>query len=189
MEAVTHPREEQPSGNKGKNADRATLYRVTMQNQLRTIGIADQKGNIIIGINTILISIVIAILGMESSMEKLNFIGALNLNIPLLIMVGFGSVSGTIALFAVRPISRPWRMSHGSKLFFRDYKGISLEEFQRDMEEILRKPENIYRSLNTDIYLFGQAIQRKYQLLRLSYYLFLAGLLLSVCSFFLLKLI
>ena len=39
---------------------RETLYRVTMQNQMQSISIADQKANIIIGINTILISIIMS---------------------------------------------------------------------------------------------------------------------------------
>ncbi len=170
---------------KQRLAARETLYRVTMQNQLRSIGIADQKGNIIIGINTILISIIIAILGMESNIQGLTFLNALNLNVPLSILLICCFLSGVIALFAVRPVSRPWRKGHGSKLFFRDYKEISLNDFQAEMAEILDVPSKIYQCLNTDMYLVGQTVQRKYGMLRVAYFIFLTGLILAVLSFFL----
>ena len=77
------------NGKKAKTASRAaqsTLYRVTMQNQIRSISIVDQKANIIVGINTILISIIIAVLSMESNYGSFEFIAHLDLNLPLSIL-------------------------------------------------------------------------------------------------------
>lgn len=48
---------------KRKERGRDTLYRITLRNQINLISIADQKANIIIGINAIIISLLIAILG------------------------------------------------------------------------------------------------------------------------------
>ena len=172
-----------------KGASRETLYRVTIQNQLRSIAIADQKANIIIGINTILISIIIAVIGLESNVVQLNFISNLNLSLPLSIMVLACFVSGIIAIFVVRPAASLWKNETPSRLFFRDYQHCNLEDFLKDINGILQSRDAIYESLNIDMYLYGQTVQRKFRLLRHAYIVFLIGLTLAVISFFTLRLI
>lgn len=66
---------------RGYSAARQTLYRVALRNHLRSISIADQKANILIGINTVLISLIIAILGVESTVPGLSFIREFDFNI------------------------------------------------------------------------------------------------------------
>ncbi len=82
-------------GKGGSGAARQTLYRVTVRNQLRSISIADQKANILIGINTILISIIIAGIGAGSSFAGMKFISELDLSIPFtfFLITCFGSFS------------------------------------------------------------------------------------------------
>jgi uncharacterized integral membrane protein len=172
-----------------KGASRETLYRVTIQNQLRSIAIADQKANIIIGINTILISIIIAVIGLESNVVQLNFISNLNLSLPLSIMVLACFISGVIAVFVVRPAASLWTKETGSRLFFRDYQHCSLDDFLKDISTILESRSAIYESLNIDMYLYGQTVQRKFRLLRHAYIVFLIGLTLAVLSFFALRMI
>jgi len=172
-----------------KGASRETLYRVTIQNQLRSIAIADQKANIIIGINTILISIIIAVIGLESNVVQLNFISNLNLSLPLSIMVLACFISGVIAIFVVRPAASLWTRETPSRLFFRDYQHCSLDDFLIDINTILESRDSIYESLNIDMYLYGQTVQRKFRLLRHAYVVFLIGLSLAVITFFILRLI
>ena len=170
---------------KFKGAARETLYRVVIRNQLNSIGIADQKANIILGINTIIISIIITILGFESTLTSLQFINELDLNVPLSILLLTSITSGIIAILVVRPLATLWRKESSSRLFFRNYNTCSLDVFKEEMEEMLVSNEKIYDSLNTDMYLFGKAVHRKYMLLRHAYHVFLVGILLTVSSFFL----
>ena len=173
---------------KTKNSSRETLYRVTIQNQLRSISIADQKANIIIGINTILISISIAIIGLVSNVVQLSFISNLNLSLPISIMVLASFTSGVLAVFVVRPAANLWTKKNASRLSFRDYQHCSLDDFQADMKNILKSSNYIYDSLNIDMYLYGKTVQRKFRLLRHAYVVFLIGLTLAVISFFILQL-
>ena len=173
---------------KTKNSSRETLYRVTIQNQLRSISIADQKANIIIGINTILISIFIAIIGLVSNVVQLSFISNLNLSLPISIMVLASFTSGVFAVFVVRPAANLWTKKNASRLSFRDYQHCSLDDFQADMKDILKSSDTIYDSLNIDMYLYGKTVQRKFRLLRHAYVVFLIGLTLAVISFFILQL-
>ena len=187
MENVTPIAGENTRPKEKRNAARETLYRVTMQNQLRSVSIADQKANIIVGINTILISIIIAILGMEMDTDRIFFVTKPSLQIPLTIMLVGSFVSGMLALFVVRPVSKPWKKGSQSRLFFRDFENISLDEFKSDIREILLSGETIYDCLSTDMYLYGQAVHRKYRILRIAYFVFLAGMTLTVVSFFVLR--
>ena len=170
-----------------KGSSRETLFRVTIQNQLRSISIADQKANIIIGINTILISIFIATVGLVSNVAQLNFISNLNLSLPLTIMVLTSFSSGTLAFFVVRPASSLWTKKNASRLSFRDYQNCTLDNFKKDINQILESPNKIYDSLTTDLYLYGQTVQRKFRMLRHAYLVFLIGLSLAVLSFLILQ--
>lgn len=185
------PLEPQKEKNKagGTGAARQTLYRVTLRNQLRSISIADQKANILIGINTILISIIIAILGVESAVPGLAFIAELDLNIPLFIFLLACFGSGIIAVLAVQPARKPWRSKAEGKVFFKNYGDIELENFQEYMGGITGSGNQIYSSLNTDMYLLGQAIVRKFYLLRLAYAIYMLGLTGLVISFLFIRLV
>ena len=175
--------------NKAKTASRAaraTLYRVTMQNQIRSIGIVDQKANIIVGINTILISIIIAVLSMESNFGAFEFLAQLDLNLPLSILLVCCFISGIMALFVVRPPSRLWQKQSPNQLFFKNYNNSSLDSFHNYMDGIMDSDKSVYKTLNTDMYIFGKAVIRKYRLLGIAYLIFLFGFVTTVLSFILL---
>ena len=171
----------------GSGAARQTLYRVTVRNQLRSISIADQKANILIGINTILISIIITILGVESTLPGLRFVSELDLNIPLLVFLLACFGSGYIAVLAVRPAKKPWKSNAPDKLFFLNYDEMELDDFKGYINGILESGQKIYNSLNTDMYLFGKTIIRKYNYLRVAYTIFMVGLVGLVLSFFIFR--
>jgi hypothetical protein len=171
----------------GRGAARQTLYRVTVRNQLRSISIADQKANILIGINTILISIIITILGVESTLPGLRFISELDLNVPLLVFLLACFGSGYIAVLVVRPAKKPWKSNAPGKIFFKNYDEIELGDFKGYIDDIMESGQKIYDSLNTDMYLFGKTIIRKYNYLRVAYTIFIVGLVSLVVSFFIFR--
>lgn len=174
---------------RGTGAARQTLFRVTLRNQLRSIAIADQKANILIGINTILISIIVTVLGVESTVPGLRFISELDLNIPLLVFLLACFGSGYIAVLAVRPPMKPWRSDAPDKVFFKNYDEIDLDNFRKYINDILESDQKIYDSLNTEMYLFGKTIIRKYNYLRIAYTIFMFGLVGLVLSFLMFRFI
>jgi len=170
-----------------KGSSCETLYRVTLRNQLRSIGIADQKAKVIIGINTILISFFIAVIGLVSNVTELDFVKNLNLSLPFTVMIISSFVSGALAIIAVRPDNSLWKEENPSLLSFRDFQNTDLDDFLEDMDEIISSKSNIYRSLNIDLYLYGKCVQHKNRLLRHAYSAFLAGLTIAVFSFIILR--
>ncbi|MFN8256281.1 MAG: DUF5706 domain-containing protein [Bacteroidales bacterium] len=172
----------------GKGNARDTLYRTTLQNQMRSIAIVDQKANIIIGINTVLISIIMATTGMETNFEKFNLSDNIGLSVPFTIMLIFCAASGILSILVVRPTANLWLKENASRLFFRNLKKINLDQFNFEMNEIAQTNERIYEVLNVDIYLQACIIHRKYRLVRHAYTVFMSGLILSVLAFILLHL-
>jgi hypothetical protein len=168
---------------KGVGSSAETLYRVTLRNQLRSIGIADQKAKVIIGINTILISLFIGVIGLVSNVAELDFIKNLNLSLPFTIMIISSFISGALAILVVRPDTKMWSDNNPSLLSFRDFQHTDLDDFQDEMDEILVTKKSIYRSLNIDLFIYGKCVQRKNRLLKHAYTVFLGGLTLAVVSF------
>ena len=166
-----------------KGASRETLFRVTLRNQLRAIGITDQKAKVLIGINTILISLLITVMGLVNNLPSLQFVHFFNLSLPFMILVGACFVSCALAITAVKPNPGLWKKDNPSQLSFRDFQGTRLEDFLDDMDEILSSKRTIYRSLSTDLYLYGKCLQKKNQLLRHAFNIFLGGLTIAVIAF------
>lgn len=174
---------------KKKDSSCDTLYRVTLRNQLKSIAIADQKAKVIIGINTILIFLFQAVIGLVSNVTELHFVKNLSLSLPFTIMIICCFVSGALAILVVRPDNRLWNKENPSTLSFRDFHALDLGGFLDDMEKIQSSRKNIQRSLNIDLFLYGRCVQRKNKLLRHSYTVFLAGISLAVISFFILRIV
>lgn len=68
-------------------------------------------------------------------------------------------------------------------LFFGNFTKIPLEEFQKGMHEIMRDKTSLYNNMITDIYYLGDVLDRKYKILRISYTIFMVGLILTVIAF------
>ena len=188
VDGLTQPGSEaRPKKEKGgTNAARQTLYRVTVRNQLRSISIADGKANILVGINSILISLIIAFLGAQSSFNNISFSSELDLHVPLILFLLACLASAYFAILAVRPMIFPWKANVPRKLFFKDVREVDLEAYQEFLKEVLESGESVYETLNSDMWLLSQGIIRKYNLLRAGYLIFLAGLALMVLSFLIL---
>lgn len=172
-----------------KRSDRGkdTLYRIILQNQLRSIAIVDQKANIIIGINTILISIIIATVSIETHFLEFNFSKNIVLSLPFTVLLLACFVSGVISIIVVRPASNLWVSKNPSLLFFRDYKNEDIDFFRSEMKSLTKSDKKIYEALDVDIFLYGKTVQRKFRLLRWAYLVFMVGLSLTVFLFFVLR--
>ena len=68
-------------------------------------------------------------------------------------------------------------------LFFGNFTKIPLEDFKSGMHDIMREKDSLYNNMITDIYYLGDVLSKKYRLLRVSYTIFMIGLILTVISF------
>lgn len=160
-----------------------TMLRLTSENHLKLSDMADHKANILISVNAIIISIILGVL-----MRKLEEEPALT--IPTIIFLLVAVTTIVIAILATRP-----KVSSGTfteqdivekktnLLFFGNFYKAPLEQYDRAMRQMMKDPDYLYGSLIKDIYMLSVVLGRKYKLIRLAYYIFMIGIIVSVAAF------
>ncbi|EMR03966.1 Pycsar system effector family protein [Cesiribacter andamanensis] len=167
-----------------------TMYRATYRNHIELSAIADSKANMMISINTIIMSIIITVVGGSFTLTERAFIENMRFTIPICILLIGSLVSVIYAIISARPnvtkkdVSlEKVRNKQSSALFFGNFTNMELPEFIKNMKEIGQSKDLLYDSMSIDIYFLGLVLTEKYRLLRISYSVFMGGLVLAVVAF------
>jgi predicted metal-dependent HD superfamily phosphohydrolase len=172
---------------KSESPDRGiqTLFRVTLKNHLTLSDIADTKANILLSVNAIIISVVLSNL-----IPKLDNPSNTYLIYPTVIFVAFSVVSMVLAVLATRPnvtsgefTKEDVKNKKVNLLFFGNFHKMKLPDYEWAIQELVKDKEYIYTSLTKDLYFLGLVLNRKYNILRFTYTIFIIGIILSVISF------
>jgi len=160
-----------------------TMFRTTSKNHMELSSIADNKANIMISINSIILSVMVSVLLRKLEEYPHMTIPAMMLTIVCLTTIVF-------AVLATRPnISKGKfeRLDIVNKetnlLFFGNFHRMSLRDYQWAMREMLQDADYLYGSMIKDIYFLGAVLGKKYRLLRMSYTIFMFGFVLSILGF------
>ena len=160
-----------------------TMFRITSKNHLQLSGMADNKANIMISINTIILSIIMSVL-IRKLEEYPHFI------IPTLILTSVCLITIVFSVLATRPNISKGKFSRSdienkrtNLLFFGNFHGMDISDYMWGMKEMMKDGDYLYGSLIKDIYYLGKVLGKKYKLLRIGYTVFMFGLVISVISF------
>ncbi|RYE23908.1 MAG: HD domain-containing protein [Sphingobacteriales bacterium] len=180
-----HEDEQQELSGKNKLITRGiqTMLRLTSENHLELSNMADGKANILISVNSIIISVILSVLLRKLESEQY-------LTIPTIIFLLFSVITVVIAILATRPKITEGRFSRQdiidkktNLLFFGNFHKSSLEEYQWGMKEMMMDKDYLYGSLVKDIHHLGVVLGRKYKLIRMAYNVFMIGIIISVLAF------
>lgn len=179
--------EEKPRKKKKAERGRETLFRSTYQNQSNLIQMADNKANIIISINTMIISSIIAITGYGAVAGKIETYDAKVL-VPIVLIILSCLVSVIFAIQAARPKlirakSEGGEMQKSSLLFFGVIAQHKQQEYLDKMNQLLNSGDEVYQHMTIDLYNQGLILKRKYNLLVYAYQVFMFGFIFSVLVF------
>lgn len=172
---------------KAESPDRSvqTLYRVTLKNHLKLSDIADTKANILLSVNAIIISLLLS-----SLFPKLDNPSNAHLLVPTLIFVLSSVVSMVLSILATRPnvssgtfTQKDVEEKKVNLLFFGNFHKMGLPDFEKALDVMTRDQAYIYSSLTKDLYFLGKVLDKKYRLLRLTYTIFMFGMIVSVVAF------
>lgn len=172
---------------KNDNPERSiqTLFRVTMRNHLKLSDIADTKANILLSVNAIIITLIFSGLG-----PKLDSAGNSHLIAPTLILILFSVASIIGAILSTRPNVTSGEFTKEqvlnrevNVLFFGNFHKMPYKEYRWAMEEIINDKNYVYESLMKDLYYLGKVLDKKYKLLRITYLIFMTGIIVSVIAF------
>jgi predicted metal-dependent HD superfamily phosphohydrolase len=160
-----------------------TMFRLTSQNHVELSAMADNKANIMITVNSIIVSILVSIL--IRKFEEFP-----NLVVPTIILTTVCLVTIVFAVLATRPnvssgtFTREDILAKRTNLlFFGNFHNVSLQDYEAGVREMMKDSEFLYGSMTRDIYYQGKVLGRKYRLLRISYTVFMFGFVLAVLSF------
>ena len=174
-----------------KTADRGvqTMFRMVSSNHLRLSSMSDNKSHIMISVNSIIISIVISVL-----FGKLSYYREYVIPACVLLIVCLGSM--TFSILATRPSVSSGRFTEDdirnkktNLLFFGNFYRMQMEDYLWAMNQLMRDGEYLYDSMIKDVYFLGVVLAKKYRYLRISYTIFMYGLIVAVVAFALAALI
>lgn len=160
-----------------------TMFRTTSQNHLMLSQMADNKANILITINSIILSVVVSVL-VRKLEENANLIG------PTILLISVCLSTTVFAILATRPNLSTGRFTRedikGKRtnlLFFGNFHAMNVEDYEWSMKEMMKDADYLYGSLIKDIYYLGKVLGKKYKFLRIAYNIFMFGFVVSILSF------
>jgi predicted metal-dependent HD superfamily phosphohydrolase len=162
-----------------------TMFRVALRNHMTLSNIADTKANILLSVNAIIVS-----LALSNLLPKLDNPSNAHLLIPTIIFVLFTVVSIILSILATRPNVTEGKFSKEdvankkvNLLFFGNFHQMQLEDFEWGISEMMTDRDYLYGSLTKDLYFLGLVLNRKYKILRITYTVFMIGIIVSVLAF------
>lgn len=133
---------------------------------------ADQKASLLMAATFVVFTVAVGQIGS----------GSLPLSLTVLALFAFASA--LCAIFAVLPSVGGVKRTEDNKLFFGQFAKTPESEWIESVLVDLPSDEAIYRAMLRDIHQNGIILQRKkYRYLRLAYWVFIAGLCLTVVAF------
>ncbi len=165
------------------------MFRTSYRNHIELSAIADNKSNIMISINGIIISIMIA-----SVSNQINSSSWLILPTAILILTCM--VSLIYSVLAARPrvsnekvTLEDVRSNRSNILFFGNFQSMDRNDYVTGLEELMSDSGRLYNTMARDLHSLGVVLSKKFKLLRIAYNIFMIGLVVSVCSFLLVYLL
>lgn len=164
----------------GSNRGIETMFRTTYQSHNDLVALADQKANMMISVNGIIISILLASLS-----PRLDETGWVLIPTGMLLIGCVGSL--VCGVLAARPrVTRnpatldDVKAGRANLLFFANFLGMPVVDYVEGMRWLMSNPDEVYMTMVRNLYALGHILEKKFRLLWLSYTIFLTGLGLAV---------
>lgn len=160
-----------------------TLFRTAMSNHYTLNAMVDKKANILLTVNSIILSLTIG-----------GFLGGRQIEVGhplqeaavLVLLIG-SIISIFISIQAIRPnktqghfTEADIRNKKGNLLFYGNFYKMSLKDFEWGMLQVLNDSDYLYTTMTRDMYYLGQVLGRKNRLITLSLNVFLIAISASV---------
>lgn len=162
-----------------------TMFRVALKNHMTLSNIADTKANILLSVNAIIVS-----LALSNLLPKLDNPSNEYLIIPTVVFIIFTVASIVLSILATRPNVTEGKFNKEdvankkvNLLFFGNFHQMKLNDFEWGISEMMQDRDYLYGSLTKDLYFLGLVLNRKYKILRLTYTVFMIGIIVSVTVF------
>lgn len=174
---------------------RQTLFRVTYRTQINLIRIADNKANMILGINAMIISVLIGMIGTRMIFSTEDVDGNMKFIVPSVLIIITALFNALYIIMEAQPHIISLKKGPGGQdfksnlLFFENIWKMPMDEYIEKMESLLNSPKDLYQNMIIDIHNQAKVLHRKYRLLRTAYIIFKFGYTISILVFLVLWLL
>ncbi|ARV15387.1 Pycsar system effector family protein [Polaribacter sp. SA4-12] len=162
-----------------------TMFRIALKNHMTLSNIADTKANILLSVNAIIVS-----LALSNLLPKLDNSSNSYLIVPTILFIIFTVASIILSILATRPNVTQGKFTKEdvankkvNLLFFGNFHQMKLNDFEWGITEMMQDRDYLYGSLTKDLYFLGLVLNRKYKILRVTYTVFMIGIIVSVLAF------
>jgi hypothetical protein len=159
------------------------MFRTSSTNNVRISIMADNKANIMITVNSIIISVVLGLIVKNLDSQRY-------LIIPSLILLTINVMTIIYSVLATRPNIGPGVFTAEqveeksiNMLYFGSFYNMRFDQYTSAMKKVMTDSDFLYGCFMKDLYWQGKVLGRKYKLLRKAYTTFLFGIIASVLAF------
>ena len=167
----------------GTSKSAQTQFKTALRNHIDLSAIADNKANIMLSVNALIITFALPLLGKEIQNNKV-------LLLPTIMLLGVCVVSMIFATLATRPIPMKGYSSMDSILakksnlfFFGNYYRMTFDEYEKGMNATVADDSILDTTIMRDLFFLGRTLGFKYAHLRKCYTIFMYGIIITVISF------
>lgn len=160
-----------------------TMFRNTMRTHVSFSSMADNKANIMISVNTLILTAIVAFFSKTLHQNQ-------HLIIPTILLTLTSLTTLVFAILVTRPKINSGKFTNedikekkANLLFFGNFFQMKMDDFIWGMKEVINDSDYLYNSMIKDFYFLGQVLGKKYKYLRICYNIFLAGIIITVISF------
>jgi hypothetical protein len=170
---------------KGPGSSRGieTLFRSAYRVQMDLTGLADNKANMMISINGIIISIIIAAVAPKLDANPWLLIPSTIFLVGTLISIIYAILAARPRVHSIPITLKDLEHSSGNILFFGDFANLSQDDFTTGMLDLLEDRDVVYETMIRNLYGLGSVLKKKFALLKVAYTIFMMALILGVTSF------
>jgi predicted metal-dependent HD superfamily phosphohydrolase len=162
-----------------------TLFRLTARNQINLNSIADNKSNILISVNAIIISIIITMLvGKYRDMS--------HDILPILVLLIICLITIITAILSTRPIlltkkftEEDIKQKNVDLIFFGNFIKMEYDDYLKALKDMIKNDDHLYSILIKNQYSLGKILSRKFRLVKIAYNVFMIGIIITVVVFLL----
>lgn len=169
------------SKNKKLPKDILNVFRTTMRNNIELTHIADNKANVLLSLNALMLTFLIPF-----AIPYLDAIKKFNLGLPLAILVLTCTIVIYIAALVLKPgkfFAKRKKIEEGrymSPFFFGNFYKMGLYEYREYIIDAVSDKELMKDHIAEDMHYIGTRLGRKMTLIRIAFNIFLIGLIISI---------
>ncbi len=160
-----------------------TMYRTTYRTHINLSSIADNKANIMLSINAIIVSITFSTLVPSFDDNPRLIVPTVMLLIVTLTSIVYATLSTRPKITEGKFTREDIEQKRSNLLFFGNFYNMKLGDFHWGMMEMIKDSDFLYSSMTRDLYYLGVVLAKKYRYLSICYGVFMYGLILTTIAF------